>query len=136
MSERTPIKPEDIRKGDKVRVEGGDPEHDNFTALEYTASYDKHSLPFYWRTYNAAGYYLLNRPAPPLEPYWGLVITGNPLSGHRAIYSPSYEYDSAPWVSTSYEGVRDEDWDWCSNEWAKQKLAEGWTILEKPEWAP
>ena len=135
MSERTPIKPEYIRKGDKIRVEGGDPEHDNFTALEYTASYDKHSLPFHWGTYNAAGYYLLNRPAPPLEPYWGMVIVSPNWDFERAIYSPSERHDEDPWVAVSEDHV-DHEWGWRSNEWAKQKLAEGWKVLEKPEWAP
>lgn len=131
MSERTPIKPEDIRKGDLIRIEVGPPR--NYRAIEFQATQDRDR---HWFEEDGGVFYLLNRPGPPFEPYWGMVITGNPLSGHRAIYSPSYEYDSTPWVSTSYEGVRDEDWDWCSNEWAEQKLAEGWTILEKPEWAP
>ena len=127
MSERTPIKPEDIRKGDKIRVEGGDPAADEFTAMEYTASYDKHDLPYHWRTYDATGYYLLDRPEPPFEPKDGTIIVKDVVDQYYAAVRLQGEWmGNVPNTKLGWHGFDD---------WAKARIEEGWTILARPQGA-
>lgn len=120
------IDPKDIRKGDKIRVEGGE-ETDDFTAMEYVAQHDEHSLTSYWNTYKLEGYYLLERPEPPFEPYWGMVIGDPDHYDLRAVYIPGSPEDFLPWLGDFGDAGR-----W-SDTWAKQRLAEGWVVIEKPE---
>lgn len=59
---KTPIKPEDIRKGDLIRWErGGDSPPQAFVAAEYHAQFDGEAR----RNYDGQ-HYLLNRPSPKL----------------------------------------------------------------------
>ena len=135
-NEKTPIEPKDIRIGDKIRVEGVDVQ-DDFTALEYTAKYDAHSLPGLWRSYEVKGYFLLDRPKPPFKPYWGMVIgereahEGNG-AGLKAIYLPAE--DGQNWFAQP-EPERPGIY-YFEDSWAEQKIAEGWIVIEKPDWAP
>lgn len=126
------IDPKDIRKGDLIRVEGG--EGDDFTALEYRAAYAAHDLPSTWKTYRVSGYYLLERPEPPFEPYCGMVI-GEPHDfpddgGVKAVYVPTG--DGLNWFSHPEPGGKKGIY-YFDDDWAKQKLAEGWVVIEKPE---
>lgn len=61
------IEVKDIRKGDLIRCEYPQP-LGMTVAEEYIAQKDEHKSAY------AARYYLLNRPEPPFEPYWGMVI--------------------------------------------------------------
>lgn len=126
--EKTPIKPEDIREGDLVRWERASKEWSPYQVVEYQAV----SSGYPW-TENPGQHYLLDRPKPPFEPYWGMVI-GNPNSiAERGVYSPNRGIDTLPWlVYNESEGQTE----WQTNDWAKQKLAEGWVVIEKPEGVP
>lgn len=121
------IDPKDILKGDKIRVEGGEVA-DDFTAMEYVAQHDEHSLPSYWSTYNVTGYYLLERPEPPFEPYWGMVIREEGTA-NMAYYLPEEEgRPGAEWILETRNYMNYQD-----NAWAKKMLSEGWVVIEKPE---
>ena len=117
---KTPIKPEDIRKGDLIRFEYTPP-IGILVAEEYIAPKNEYGSGY------SASYYLLERPEPPFEPYWGMVI-GHPTKfGVRAVYLPNQKGDQTPWL------VSGDESSWQTDGWAKQKLAEGWVIIEKPE---
>lgn len=115
---KTPIAVEDIRTGDLIRGEADKPNQYDFTAMEYVADYDEHSLP---ERYRVTRHYLLERPEPPFEPYWGMVL-GSPLSlQDKAAFLPEHPGDNIPWMSSD---------GWHSIKWAKQKLAEGWIEIK------
>lgn len=128
-NEKTPIKPEDIREGDLIREERNKGIGVTYLAVEYRAV-----------TKGAASeeginFYLLERPEPPFDPYWGMVIHNPDIKHHRAVYSPATNIDYNPWIAVA-DSDDPESAGWRENNWAKQKLAEGWKILEKPNWAP
>jgi hypothetical protein len=56
MTDKTPIDPADIRRGDLIRAEFGDRE-----AREYVAGSDRHKLV------SVSTYYLLDRPEPQVD---------------------------------------------------------------------
>lgn len=120
---KQPIKPEDIKPGDVLRWERETGPGSAY-AVEYVASDDLLA----WSPDEGA-YYLLDRPVPPLEPYWGMMIA-NPHTAEKAIYLRDSDEDSYPWVTT--EDGSDTD-DWETTDWALARLAEGWVIIEKPE---
>lgn len=108
------IDPKDIRKGDLIRAEyGGKGE-----ATEYRSTGD--GLP--WNT--ASTHYLLERPEPPFEPHWGMVIGDPHIPSLRGAYLPQNHGDHLPWLTI--------DDGWAKDGWAKKKLAEGWVVIEKP----
>lgn len=117
---KTPIEARDIRQGDLIRNEAPSK---LFTqrAFEYIAQHEGD-------TGNLTGkgiLYLLERPQPPFEPYWGMVIA-DPNSNGKAAYMPDWERDWNGWAVT-YDGSYVEDYG--PDEWAKQKLAEGWVVI-------
>lgn len=120
------IDPSEIRKGDKIRVEDL-----NENAWEFRAQEDG---VMGLRT--GAGYtYLLERPEPPFEPHWGMVIgeyLGHEDSGGgvKAVYVPAN--DGYNWFSHPEPGGRKGIY-YFEDSWAKQKLTEGWVVIEKPE---
>lgn len=115
---KTLISVEDIRKGDLIRFEYAEVGTSrSVTAVEYTSSED--AFPY---TGRAGHHYLLERPAPPFEPKDGTGITdpgGN-------------EYYSAVRIGGEWLGkVKENDRHWHgSDDWAKQKLAEGWIEIK------
>lgn len=128
------INPKDIRKGDLIRVEylmqvSHQPGTPRDVAYEYVAGgdLDPHDSTVF------ADFYLLERPEPPFEPYWGMVI-GEPHEHHndggvKAVYVPTG--DGQNWFShPEPEGKKGIYY--FDDDWAKRKLAEGWVVIEKP----
>lgn len=118
---QTPIEPEDIREGDLIRWEISSLELSTMRAVEYIAQ--EHQSIYH----DQGQHYLLDRPEPPFEPYWGMVIGFPTEFGKRAVYLPNRKGDQTPWIVSGYEST------WQTDEWAKQKLAGGWEVIEKPE---
>lgn len=115
------IDPKDIRKGDLIRVERRNA-LDKFSALEYEA---QAAGDVYSEGYP---HYLLERPEPPFDPYWGMVIREEGTA-NMAYYLPEEEgRPGTEWILETSNYVEYED-----NAWAKRKLAEGWVVIEKPE---
>lgn len=112
------IDPKDIRKGDLVRYESEDTRY-RTQAVEYKAVCDRDA-----HRNDSGSHYLLERPEPPFEPYWGMVIGDKNDNSQRAVYLPSGE-DVYPWLTSG--GIS-----WLGDDWAKRKLAEGWVVIEKP----
>ena len=122
------IDPKDIRKGDLIRFESGDTRY-RTQAVEYKAVCDMDT-----QRHESGTHYLLKRPEPPFEPYWGMTIKHPTEKNSYAMYFPDeWEYREVtgePWVYTvNGEYINSFE----SNEWAKRKLAEGWVVIEKPE---
>lgn len=117
---KTPIKVKDIRKGDLIRGVADKPDRHDFTAMEYVADYDEHSLP---ERYNVTRYYLLERPEPPFEPKDGTLIQ---IPGEGTYYS-------AVRIKGEWMGkVPLESGHWHGGDkWAKKKLAEGWIEIKE-----
>lgn len=123
---KTSIDVKDIRKGDLIRVEYGYRMY-KCAAIEYVAECDNE-----YANPSAGFYYLLERPEPPFEPYWGMVI-GHPVNTvKRAVYIPGYEGEFSGWF-TNADSKTLQVRSWQTNDWVKQKLAEGWVVIEKPE---
>lgn len=122
---KTPITPEDIRKGDLIRCESIHRERYDFTAMEYKADYDKHELP---ARYGALRYYLLERPEPLFEPYWGMRIQ-DPLGIASALYVPGPSDEGRHTWAATLDGWHLVDFE--DDEWAKKKLAEGWIEIKE-----
>ena len=127
MNEKQKIDPKDIRKGDLIRCEYEYP-LSGTRAKEYEAQKDGHASGY------IATYYLLERPEPPFEPYWGVVI-GEPHEHHndggvKAVYVPTG--DGQNWFSHPESGGKDCIY-YFDDDWAKRKLASGWVVIEKPE---
>lgn len=120
---KQPIKPEDIKPGDILRWERETGPGSAY-AVEYVASDDLLG----WSPDEGA-YYLLDRPVPPFEPYWGMVIA-NPHNSEQAIYIPGDQYDTYSWGYTPDKEYLEE---WVSDDWAKKKLAEGWVVIAPPQ---
>lgn len=117
---KTPISPQDIRKGDLIRCESILRERYDFTAMEYKADYDKHELP---ARYGALRYYLLERPEPPFEP----------KDGARIVKPGSDNYYTAVRIAGEWMGKDDKStghWHGV-DDWAKKKLAEGWIEIKE-----
>lgn len=116
----------DIRKGDLIRWEGENDSANEFRARMTGLYAIYNSLP-------GGVYYLLERPEPPFEPYWGMVI-GEPHEHHndggvKAVYVPTG--DGQNWFShPEPEGKKGIYY--FDDDWAKRKLAEGWVVIEKP----
>lgn len=125
--EKTPINPEDIQPNDLIRIEYPEGyQYERRSATEYRAE------RFGERKWTSPGckHFLLERPEPPFEPYWGMVI-GKPNSiADRGVYLPSRKWDAIPWLA--YNGEEDQT-EWTENSWARARLAEGWVVIEKPE---
>lgn len=118
---KTPIEVIDIRKGDLIRFENNPNSESTRKATEYIAPEDK------WGWTSMGKHYLLDRPVPPFEPHWGMVI-GHPIDfGQRAVYMPHRVNDEDSWLNSEGDDF------WMDDDWAKQKLAEGWVVIEKPE---
>lgn len=117
---KQPIKPEDIQRGDLIRYE---------YANEYDEAYEIRAGGQNLDPGPGTKLFLLDRPVPPFEPYWGMVIV-NPQNEERAVYVPDGKYDHSPWLAT-VDGLFNDDAE--TDSWAKQKLAEGWVVIEKPE---
>ena len=107
----------DIRKGDKIRYDYNNTR--GSLAHEYIAASDGE------RCGMTGQHYLLERPEPPFEPKDGMHIQ------HE---------ENDPY----YSGVRINGWwlaldkeersrHWFNDTWAKEKLASGWVVIEKPE---
>lgn len=125
------IDPKDILKGDLIRVEYDEESYPRVRkdrATEHRAIKDGDTFRGH-RYPTGVVYYLLERPEPPFEPYWGMVIGDPHISIDRAVYLPWGSTDRTPWMRADY----DSRGRWVSNEWVKQKLAEGWVVIEKPE---
>lgn len=121
---KTPIEVKDIRKGDLIRFES-EVSYSQLRNMEYTARRTGDGLEHYLNI--PGNYYLLERPEPPFEPYWGMVI-GNPVDvTSRAVYIPENTKKSHLGWMISDKNI------YMGNEWAKQKLAQGWAVIEKPE---
>lgn len=122
---KTPIEIKDIRKGDLIRVE-----YDYGTyrcaAIEYIAFCDNE-----YADPRAGFYYLLDRPVPPFEPHWGMVIGSLDEWTGRAVYLPDYKGDTVAWLTDEDSALRVGSWQ--TDDWAKKKLAEGWGVIEGPE---
>lgn len=119
----------DIREGDLIREERKSAPRGAYHAVEYTALADT----FTHASAVDADHYLLERREPPFEPHWGMVI-GEPHEhsddgGVKAVYVPTG--DGHNWFShpepEGKEGIY-----YFDDIWAKQKLAEGWVVIEKP----
>lgn len=129
MNEKQKIDPKDIRKGDLIRWERDSPGEYDQRAVEYLSACDG----THW-SYNPGQHYLLDRPEPPFEPYWGMVIgephEHNNYGGVKAVYVPTG--DGQNWFSHlelgGMKGLYSFD-----DGWAKRKLASGWVVIEKPE---
>lgn len=126
-NEKTPIKPEDIRPGDVIRWER-ETEPGTYYAVEYVA-YGEMQV---WKGEEGT-HYLLDRPEPPFEPYWGMVI-GEPHQnedggGIKAVYVPTG--DDQNWFSHAepdgLPGIY-----YFTDKWAKEKLASGWVEIKEP----
>lgn len=122
---KTPIAVEDIRKGDLIRVEY--PEGETYarrTATEHRAEHTGETL----YCPDGSQVFLLERPEPPFEPHWGMRIQ-HPHALANAIYVP-YDYDNGhnTWALTTDGEFLNEFMD---DEWAKQKLAEGWIEIKE-----
>ena len=121
------IVPDAIRNGDLIRVDVRNG-LSGLTAVEYTA---RHYGDVYVQGDVADfSFYLLDRPKPPVEPYWGMVVGDPSDCVCRAVYCPGHAKDKYGWLT--YSGLH-EDNNWNSTEWIEEKLAEGWVVIEKPE---
>ena len=123
------IDPKDVRKGDLIRWEKESPTEYGTNAVEYRSEYA--GTPW---SYNPGQHYLLERPEPPFEPYWGVVI-GEPHELHndggvKAVYVPTG--DGQNWFSHPEPGGKEGIY-YFDDDWAKRKLASGWVVIEKPE---
>lgn len=120
------IDPEDILEGDLIRIEEI-PGIRKDRAAEYRALEDGDTFGV-GPSLAGAVHYLLERPEPPFEPYWGMVIREEGTA-NMAYYLPEEEgRPGTEWILETSNYVEYED-----NDWAKKKLAEGWVIIEKPE---
>lgn len=115
------INVEDIKKGDLIQEERPKEFGAIFSAVEFTAGSDGE----HFFEEDDTTHYLLDRPEPPFEPYWGMVIGDPHLCNRRAVYLPDAETDNWPWLT--YESG------WVTDEWVKKKLAGVWVVIEKPE---
>ena len=120
------IDAKDIRKGDKIRYDYNNTR--GSLAHEYIAASDGE------RCGMTGQHYLLERPEPPFEPYWGMVI-GEPHEHHndggvKAVYVPTG--DGQNWFSHPELGGKEGIY-YFDDDWAKRKLASGWVVIEKPE---
>lgn len=126
----TDITPEQIAKlTDRHKIvvkDTGAPEHIQPVELELWT--DEHgllrdSLGFIVRyrdgSPGAALGLIIDIIEPPHEFKYGDVIGHPSLRGFRAVYLPSNGYDTTHWLS------RD---DWETQEWADERLANGWVI--------
>lgn len=114
------IDPKDIRKGDLIRFEYDPTDTPYARAVEYVSSFGGGS------PYTNGQYYLLDRFEPPFEPYWGMVIGDPDDISRMAVYIPAGGEKLVGWLCS--EGLK-----WIGDEAAKQKLAEGWVEIKKPE---
>lgn len=123
---KQPIDPSEILEGDLIRIEGI-PGTRKGSATEYRAHKDGDTFTGD-RYLMGTEYYLLDRPEPPFEPYWGSVI-GHPSDATlRAVYVPANEEDYFPWCTLD-EGTGF----WNTDSWAERKLAAGWVVIDPPE---
>lgn len=109
------IDPKDIRKGDLIRAEYGRVGE----AVEYRASGNG------TRWDAVSTHYLLERPEPPFKPLDGMHIQRN----EDESYYSAVRIDGE-WLAMDPD---DRDRHWFGDIWAKQKLAEGWVIIDKQE---
>lgn len=118
---KQPIDPKDVRKGDLIRQENV---MYGYEALEYRADSDGYAR------FRGADTYLLDRPEPPFEPYWGMVIQNPNNRKERAIYLPDSPSDQTPWLVNRGDNYTSS---YVDTDWARARIAEGWVIVSKQE---
>lgn len=111
------IKSKDIRPGDIIREERDSADNPTFLALEYVAQ-------AHWKYASNYTYYLLERPEPPFKPKDGTIIVKNDDCYYVAVRIMGEWMGKDPHKVGHWHG---------KDEWAKQRLAEGWKILETSE---
>lgn len=114
------IEPSEIKPGDVIRWEATDPDECEMYALEYRAGNGNNK-----GSARAGTHYLLERPEPPFEPKDGMHIQRDKGDSYYSAVRIDGE-----WLALDPDQRHRH---WFGDDWAKEKLAEGWVIIEKPE---
>lgn len=115
------IKPGDIKKGDKIRVEIGEVDWFYYSAIEYVANSDESYIMHHT---DEVEFYLLDRPKKPFVLKEGMVMQHPESSMFVGVYITDDEGNKS-WLAYDNE---EPEMHWHLKEWGEAKYEAGWVV--------